>query len=253
MNNDIILYTKEGPIGLITVNRPEVKNSLNMAVFRRLSDILDEIASDEEVRVIIITGAGTTFMAGADINELLALTITDGWSNSRYRQSVFTKLERLGKPSIAAINGACLGGGLELALCCTFRIAAPSMKMGFPEMTLGIITGFGGSFRTIRVVGQARAAEMLLLSSFIPADEALRVGLVHRVEEDCMAKAKEMAATLAALSPDAVRLGLELLHESENNNLETGLALESALAALAVNTPEAKERLAKFLNKGKGK
>lgn len=250
-----VLFEKEGPIGLVTINRPEVKNSLNMAVFLQLNDILDEVGRNGDVRAMIVTGAGNAFVSGADIHELLELDSTRGWSASRFQQSVFNKIERLGKPSLAAISGFALGGGLELALSCTFRVASIKARMGFPELGLGIIPAFGGTQRLVRCVGQAKAAELILFHSMVTGEEACRIGLVHHaVEPDqVMARAKEMADMLCSLSPLAVRLELELLLEAENKGFGTGLALESALGALAVSSAEAKHLLASFLSKGKSR
>jgi enoyl-CoA hydratase len=254
MTDDVVLYEKQGPIGLITINRPEVKNALNMAVFRSLDSVLDRVSADEEVRVIIVTGSGNAFVAGADINELLGFDSQKGWRASRFQQSVFNKLERIGKPSVAAINGFAMGGGLELALSCTFRIASTKAKLGFPEVGLGIIPAFGGTERSIRTVGYAKAAELILFRSIIDGEEALKIGLVNlTVEPDqVLAKAREWAENLASLSPVAVRLELELLLEAEKGTIDQGLALESALGALTVASGEAKELLGNFVAKGKG-
>ena len=248
-----VLFEKEGPVGLITVNRPEVKNSLNAAVFLQLNEVLDRVGRDEDVRALIITGAGSAFVSGADINDLLGLDTTSGWSASRFQQSVFHKLERLGKPSIAAINGFALGGGLEMALSCTFRVASMKAKLGFPELGLGIIPAFGGTQRLVRTVGQAKAAELILLRSVIDGEEACRIGLVNRaVEPDQVMKiTRDLAESLSALSPLALRLELELLFEAENKGFGTGMALESALGALAVSSTEAKGQLSSFLQKRK--
>ena len=199
-------------------------------------------------------GAGDSFVAGADINELLGFRTEVGWSSSRFSQSVFNKLERIGKPSIAAnLTGPALGGGLELALACTFRVASVKAKLGFPEVGLGIIPAFGGTQRVVRCIGQARAAEMLLFRKIIDAEEALRVGMVTAVVEhdQVMERSMEMAANLSALSPVATRFELELIRESENMGFDTGLALESALGALAVASGEAKELLGRFVAKSK--
>jgi enoyl-CoA hydratase len=215
MGNEVVVYEKEDRIGLITINRPEVKNSLNIAVFHTLNDIINLVAKDEEIRAVVITGAGTAFVAGADINELLAHDTLNGWSASRFSQSVFNKIERLEKPSIAAINGVALGGGFELALACTM---------------------------------------LLLFSTIINAEEAYRIGLVnHVVEQDqVLNKTKDMAKSLSALSPVAVRLTMELLRYGQNEGFDTGLALESALASLTVSSNEAKDLLGRFLSRGKG-
>lgn len=255
MENDVVLYEKEGPIGLITINRPEMRNPLNMSVFRSLDGILDTVSTDEEVRVVIVSGAGNSFVAGADINELLSFNSQVGWASSRYQQSVFNKLESLRKPSIAAVNGFAMGGGLELALSCTFRIASIKAKLGFPELGLGIIPAFGGTQRLARVVGYAKAAELILFCTVLDAEAAQTAGLVNLVveHEELTDKAKEWALNLASLSPVAVCLELELLLKTQNRGFDEGLALESALGALAVASDEAKELLGSFVTKGKGK
>jgi enoyl-CoA hydratase len=255
MSDNVVLYEKEGPIGLITINRPEQRNPLNMTIFHALDNILDQIASNQEVRVVIITGSGSAFVAGADINELLAMNTQTGWVSSRYQQSVFNKLETLGKPSIAAINGFAMGGGLELALSCTFRLASTKAKLGFPELGLGIIPAFGGTKRLARTVGHARASELILFRSILDAEEAGKIGLINLVvdHDQIMIKAKQWAQNLASLSPVAVRLELELLLKSQESGFDEALALESALAAVAVSSTEAKELLGQFVAKGKGK
>jgi enoyl-CoA hydratase len=255
MADNVVLFEKEGQTGLITINRPEIRNPLNMAVFRALNDILDTISGDEEMRAVVITGAGNAFVAGADINELLGYDTQAGWAASRFQQSVFNKLERLRKPTIAAINGFAMGGGLELALSCTFRVASVKAKLAFPELGLGIIPAFGGTQRLVRTVGHAKAAELVLFRSLITGEEAYRIGLVNRItdQDQVLGTAKEMAQSLCALSPVAVRLELELLRQTEDEGFDAGLALESALAALAVSSEEAKKLLGGFLTKGKEK
>ncbi len=253
MADKVVLYAKEDSIGFITINRPEIKNPLNMGVFRALDRVLDEVAADDEVRVLVITGAGNAFVSGADVNELLALSTQDGWGASRFQQSVFNKLERLGRPSIAAINGFAMGGGLELALSCTIRIASTKARLGFPELGLGIIPAFGGTERLVRTVGYAKASELILFRTILSGEEACGIGLVNQVEEPdrLLEKVKERAQNLASLSPVAVRLEMELLLNTAGQGFDAGLALESGLASLAVASPEAKELLGAFLAKGK--
>jgi enoyl-CoA hydratase len=253
MADQVVLYAKEGNIGFITINRPEMMNPLNMGVFKALNDILDKITADKDLRALVVTGAGNAFVSGADINELLGYNTQEGWAASRFQQSVFNKLERIGIPSIAAINGFALGGGLELALSCTFRLASTKAKLGFPELGLGIIPAFGGTERLIRTVGYAKASELILFRSVIGSEDALRLGLVNEVAEpdQLLDKARGKAQNLASLSPVAVRLEMELLLNTANQGMDSSLALESGLASLAVASPEANELLGSFLSKGK--
>lgn len=253
MTDQVVLYAKEGNIGFITINRPEMKNPLNMGVFTALDEVLDKAAADKDLRVLVVTGAGNAFVSGADINELLGYDTQEGWAASRFQQSVFNKLERIGIPSIAAINGFALGGGLELALSCTFRIASTKAKLGFPELGLGIIPAFGGTERLIRTVGYAKASELILFRSIVGSEDALRLGLVNEVVEpdQLLDKAKEKAQNLAALSPVAVRLEMELLLNMANQGFDSSMALESGLGSLAVASSEAKELLSAFLSRGK--
>jgi enoyl-CoA hydratase len=254
MSREVVLYRKEDRLGWVTVNRSEVKNSLNMAVFSRLDEVLSEAAADKDVRVLVITGAGNTFVAGADINELLGYDTQSGWTASRFQQSVFNRLERMGKPSIAAINGFAMGGGLELALACTFRLASARARMGFPELGLGIIPAFGGTERLVRTVGHAKASELILFRSIVNAEEAYRIGLINQVVENdhLPQRAREWAIDLSALSPVAVRLEMELL-QRQDEGFDARLALESALAAVAVSSEEAKYLLGQFVSKGRDK
>jgi enoyl-CoA hydratase len=253
MADQVVLYAKEGNLGFITINRPEMMNPLNMGVFTALNEVLDKIAADKDLRVLVVTGAGNAFVSGADINELLGLNQQEGWAASRFQQSVFNKLERVGIPSVAAVNGFALGGGLELALSCTYRIASTKAKLGFPELGLGIIPAFGGTERLIRTVGYAKASELILFRSVIGSEEALRLGLVNEVVEpdQLLDKAREKAQKLASLSPVAVRLEMELLLNAANQGFDSSLALESCLGSLAVSSPQAKELLGAFLSKGK--
>jgi enoyl-CoA hydratase len=255
MSREVVLYRKEERVGWITVNRAEMRNSLNMAVFTRLDEILNEAAADRDVTVLVVTGAGSAFVSGADINELLGFDTQGGWIASRFQQSVFNKLERMGKPSIAAVNGFAMGGGLELALACTFRLASVKAKIGFPELGLGIIPAFGGTQRLARTVGHAKASELILFRSTVSAEEAYRIGLVNQVVENdhLLQRAKEWATDLSALSPTAVRLELELLHQSQAGGFDEGLALESGLAAIAVSSEEGRYLLGQFISKAKEK
>jgi enoyl-CoA hydratase len=191
-----IILKKEAQIGFVTVNRPEVYNALNHALLTELGEAISQIRKDSDVGAVILTGAGDkAFVSGADINELSAMNSSlSGFDTSREHQSVLHQLERLGKPSIAAINGFCLGGGLELAMACTLRIASDKAKLGLPELGLGIIPGYGGTQRLARFVGRGKAVEMILTAKPIDAQEAFRIGLVNQVvsAEELIPNAKEM-------------------------------------------------------------
>jgi enoyl-CoA hydratase len=255
MTDEVVLYQKENRTGIVTINRPEVRNALNMTVFKSLDKILDQIAADEEVRAVIVTGAGNSFIAGADITEFSTYGIIEGRTACCINQSVFTRLESLGKPSIAAIKGFCFGGGLELALSCTLRMSSAQAKLGFPEIGLGIIPAYGGTERLRRCVGYGVASDLLLSRTVLTGEEALRIGLVNRVveEDQILIKAREWASDLASLSPVAVRVQLELLLNGEGQALQACLSLESALCAMAAESKEAKALLSAFVSKGKGK
>ncbi len=205
MTDKIVLYEKDGPIGHITINRPEVKNALNLNVFRAFNNVLDMVTIDNDVRAVVITGAGSAFVAGADINDLLSFDSIEGWSASRFQQSVFNKLENLGRAFYCSNQRCCVGGGLELALSCTFRIASADARMGFPELGLGIIPAFGGTERLVRTIGHTKAAELVLFRSIIDGNEACRIGLVKQVVEQNHVKVSQGMGTqnLAALSPVA--------------------------------------------------
>src|SRR5271170_4054615 len=184
MSYENILYEVKDQIAKITVNRPQVLNALNRATVNELSQAFDAAHNDNNVRVLIITGAGEkSFVAGADINEIAKRTATDGKDYSEYGQSVFRKLETLGKPSIAAINGFALGGGCELALCCSIRLASKNAKLGQPEVKLGILPGYGGSQRMARLCGKGAAHELCLTGEMISAEQGQRIGLVNHVYE----------------------------------------------------------------------
>jgi len=251
MNDQVVLYEKKDGVGMITINRPEILNALNHGVFLRLQEIFSEVKEDEDVGVVILTGAGGAFVAGADVKELSKLEPISGWNNSRSRTSIFGALERLGKPAIAGINGYALGGGLELAMACTVRIASEKAKLGLPELGLGILPGWGGMRRLVRLVGQGKAAEMVLTASVIDAHEAHRIGLVNQVvaHKEVLPTAKKMAESILQNGSIAVRLAMEFFVRDEGASLDSGLALESALAALSLASPEAKEKVRRFLER----
>jgi enoyl-CoA hydratase len=248
-----IIFKKEAQIGFVTVNRPEVYNALNHELLTELGEVISQIRKDSDVGAVILTGAGDkAFVSGADINELSAMNSSiSGFDTSREHQSVLDQLEKLGKPSIAAINGFCLGGGLELAMACTLRIASEKAKLGLPELGLGIIPGYGGTQRLTRLVGRGKAAEMILTAKPIDAQEAFRVGLVNRVvpSGEVILRAKELAESILKNGSTAIRLTMDLIVRGMDMSLDNSLAFESALSALTIGSPEALQRLKAFLEK----
>jgi enoyl-CoA hydratase len=249
-----IILKKENKIGFITLNRPEVYNALNAALLSELGEVVEEIKKDPDIGVAILTGAGEkAFVSGADISEIPASNAILAWATSRDHQSILNQLERMGKPSIAAINGYCLGGGLELAMACTLRIASENARLGLPELGLGLIPGYGGTQRLTRLVGRGKAFEMILTAKPIDAVEAFRIGLVNQVVPlaELIPKAKEMAESILKSGPTAIRLAMDLLLRGQEMSLDNSTAFESAMTAVSLMSPEATERLKAFLEKKK--
>jgi len=251
-----LTYEKKENIGLLTINRPEKMNAISQELTAELSLFLDEIENDDELRVIVITGAGDkAFMAGADINELVDRDARLGRRVSRERQEIFSRIENLHVPVIAAVNGYALGAGLELALACSIRICSEKAQFGAPEVKLGIIPGDGGTQRLPRLVGQGRAMEMIITGDFIDAQEAYRIGLVNKVfpPEKLKEEAMELAKKIASRPPLAVRYAKEAVNRSQEGDSASGFALESYLHALSCTTEDKKEGVSAFLEKRKGK
>ncbi|TET73643.1 MAG: crotonase [Candidatus Aminicenantes bacterium] len=251
-----LMYEKKENIGLLTINRPEKMNAISQELTAELSLFLDEIENDDELRVIVITGAGDkAFVAGADINELVDRDARLGRRVSRERQEIFSRIENLHVPVIAAVNGYALGGGLELALACSIRICSEKAQFGAPEVKLGIIPGDGGTQRLPRLVGQGRAMEMIITGDFIDAQEAYRIGLVNKVfpPEKLKEEAMELAKKIASRPPLAVRYAKEAVNRSQEGDSASGFALESYLHALSCTTEDKKEGVSAFLEKRKGK
>jgi enoyl-CoA hydratase len=249
-----IIFKRENKIGFITLNRPEVYNALNAALLGELAEAVEEVKKDPDIGVVILTGAGEkAFVSGADIGEIPASNAILAWATSRDHQSVLNQLERLGKPSIAAINGYCLGGGLELAMACSLRIASENAKLGLPELGLGFVPGFGGTQRLTRLVGRGKAFEMILTARPIDAAEAFRVGLVNQVVPlaELISKAKEMAESILKSGPTAIRLAMDLLLRGPEMSLDHSMAFESAMTSVSLMSPEAAQRLKAFLEKKK--
>jgi enoyl-CoA hydratase len=249
-----ILFDKKDSIAFITFNRPKVLNALNRKTVEELRDALQDAREDSSVRVVILTGAGEkSFVAGADISELAQRTPVDGKDFSLFGQSVFHLLETLGKPSICAINGFALGGGCELALSCTIRLASKTAKLGQPEVKLGIIPGYGGSQRLARLCGKGVAHELCLTGEMITAEEAQRIGLVNHIYEpaELLPAAEAMAKKIIANAPLAVKYTMEAIERGVEMPQEEGLFLEATLFGLACATEDMREGTKAFLEKRK--
>jgi enoyl-CoA hydratase len=247
-----LLVEREGAIAVVTINRPKVLNALNSETMRDLQAAMTQLEQDASVRAIVLTGAGEkSFVAGADINELAVLTPAEGQQHARRGQAVLDLIEHLGKPVVAAINGFALGGGCELAMACTVRIASESARFGQPEVNLGIIPGYAGSQRLPRLVGKGRALELLLTGEMIGAARAYEIGLVNRVVPAAalMDEARTLATMLAGKAPIAVRYILEAVTHGAEMPLADAQALEATLFGLVASTDDMKEGTKAFLEK----
>jgi enoyl-CoA hydratase len=252
MTYEHLLYEQRGAISFITFNRPKVLNALNAAMMRELDDVLSSVGRDAGVRVLIVTGAGEkAFVAGADINELARCTGVDGRELALFGQRVFARLENLGKPSIAAVNGFALGGGCELALACTIRLASRTAKFGQPEVTLGIMPGYGGSQRLARICGKGVAHELCLAGEMISAEEALRIGVVNHVYEpgELVSAAETLGNKIASNAPLAVRYAMEAIERGAEMPLREGMFLEAALFGMCAGSEDFREGTRAFLEK----
>ncbi|MBE3586404.1 MAG: enoyl-CoA hydratase/isomerase family protein [Thermoanaerobacter sp.] len=249
-----ILVDKDGPLAILTINRPQVLNALNAETLKEIEGAVDELAEDEAIRVIIITGAGEkAFVAGADIAFMSKLTPLEARNFARLGQRVLSKIENLPKPVIAAINGYALGGGCELAMACDIRVASEKAKFGQPEVNLGLIAGFGGTQRLTRLVNPGLAKEILFTADMLDAETARRIGLVNHVvpAEELLNFCRVMAERIAARGPVAVRLTKEAVNEGLEMDLEKALAHEADLFGLVFATADREEGIAAFLDKRK--
>jgi enoyl-CoA hydratase len=247
-----LLYEKRNGIGYVTVNRPEKLNALNRKTMEELHACFQDIERDDEVRAVILTGAGErAFVGGADINELAVQTPVEGKEMSRRGQKVLDLIEHLGKPVIAAINGYALGGGCELALACSLRIASENARLGQPEVKLGLIPGYAGTQRLPRLVGKGRALEMVLSGDPISAAEAYRIGLVNQVVagQDLIPAAEKLAQKIITNAPLAVKFALEAVNHGLEMPEAEGQFLEANLFGLCCTTADMKEGTRAFLEK----
>jgi len=249
-----ILVKKEDRIGWIILNRPEKLNAFTDEMLEKLGAAIDKFETDGEVGCVVITGTGDrAFCTGADISGFLEMTPASAEKWSKERQDIMLKLENMSKPVIAAINGYCLGGGLELAVACDFRIASENAQLGNPEINLGLIAGWGGTQRLPRIIGVAKAKELLMLGSRVPAQEALRIGLVHMVvpKEKLLEEAKALATKLLAAPPIALRLTKYAVNFGSEAPLDAGLRIEAEAFGMLISTEDAAEGINAFLSRRK--
>lgn len=239
---------------VVTIDRPKVLNALNAHTVEEIGQVFNEARNDETVRSVIITGGGEkAFVAGADINELAQKNPFTGKETSERGQQILSRIERFPKVVIAAINGFALGGGCELALACQIRIASDRAQIGLPEVTLGIIPGYGGTQRMARLLGKAKALELILTGERISAQEAERIGLVNKVvpHDELMNEAEKMARTIMSRGPLAVRASIEAVMNGSEMGFEEGQFLEATLFGLLAASEDMKEGMSAFLEKRK--
>lgn len=253
MDYQNLIIEKQEQVCIVRINHPEALNALNSVILKELEQAFDVIARDEETDVVILTGEGRAFVAGADISEMSVMKAAEGKRFGCLGAEVFRKIELLEKPVIAAVNGFALGGGCELAMACDIRIASSKAKFGQPEVGLGIIPGFSGTQRLPRIVGVAKAKELIYTAGVIPAEEAYRIGLVNKVvePEELMKEAMAMAVIIASKAQLAVRYAKEAINRGIETDIDTGIGLENALFGLCFATQDQKEGMDAFLWKRK--
>ena len=246
-----VKFEKQGNVAVLTIDRPEALNALNSQVLCDLDAAISQVEADDEVRVVVLTGAGRSFVAGADIGEMVNFSAIDGKKFGVHGGSIFLRLENLSKPVIAAINGFALGGGCELAMACDIRIASEKAKFGQPEVGLGITPGFGGTQRLPRIVGISKAMEFILTAKVIKAEEAKAIGLVSEVypAEELMDKALELANAICANAPIAVSESKRCIRMGMQTDIATGSAFEAEAFGVTCGTQDKNEGMGAFLAK----
>ncbi|PID81296.1 MAG: hypothetical protein CR995_00015 [Clostridiales bacterium] len=246
-----IKYQKEEHIGIITFSRPEAFNALNSETLSELDALLAKIEADRELYVVILTGEGKAFIAGADIAEMAEKSLGQGKAFAELGQRVLTRLQAIEPVTIAALNGFTLGGGLEVAMSCDIRIAGERIKLGQPEVSLGITPGFAGTQRLPRLIGPAKAKELIFTGKPIDGNEAKRIGLVNDVAEDALAAAKKMAADICKQAPIAVKYAKQAIDKGLESSFQSGQAIEAQLFGMCFATTDQKDGMRAFLNKEK--
>ncbi len=251
MKYNNLKFNQDGKIGTITLSRPQALNALNTELLLELSHLVDLISKDESIHVLIITGEGKAFVAGADITEMKDFDSIQGLKYGELGASVLRNIQKLKIPSIAAVNGFALGGGCELAMCCDIRIASENAKFGQPEVGLGITPGFSGCVRLARLAGVAKARELIYTADIIPASEAEKIGLVNKVvpADQLMAAAIEMAQKIVSKAHLAVRYSKMAINKGFETDIETAIAFENHVFALCFATEDQKEGMTAFVDK----
>lgn len=248
----VVELIKEGSIATVIINRPKFLNSLSNAVLNELKEILEKIKSDRNIKAVIISGAGQkAFVAGADISEMNNMTFEEGYRYSKLGQELFTYIENLPQPVIAAVNGYALGGGFELAMACDLIIASDKAKFGLPEITLGVIPGYGGTQRLSRIIGKRKALELILTGEIIDAKRAEELGILNLVVEDekLIDYCKKLAQKISNNGQVAVRAAKEAVVKGLNSELNSALAIENSLFGLCFATEDRREGMKAFLQK----
>lgn len=255
MQFDNLILEKKDKIAVITINRAKFFNSLNRETLQELNESLEEITKDIEIDVLIITGKGKAFIAGADISEMKDMSAIEAQRFSLLGQSIFRKIELMKKPVIAAVNGYALGGGCELAMSCDIRIASMEAKFGQPEVTLGVTPGFAGTQRLPRLIGRTKANELIFTGSIINAQEAERIGLVNKVVsvEELMNESLALAKKIASNGQLAVRFCKVAINMGIDIDIERGMTYEAEVFGLCFNTHDQKEGMTAFIERRKPK
>ena len=250
-----VKYEQKDQVAVLTIDRPEALNALNTQVLCDLDEAIAKVEQADDVRVVILTGAGRSFVAGADIGEMKGFSAIDGTKFGVHGGSIFLRLENLSKPVIAAVNGFALGGGCELAMACDIRLASEKAKFGQPETGLGITPGFGGTQRLPRIVGVSKAMELILTAKTIGAEEAKAIGLVSEVypAEELMDKAMELAQAICANAPIAVAESKRCIRMGMQTDISTGAAFEAEAFGVTCGTEDKNEGMGAFLEKRKEK
>ena len=249
-----IIYRKEGAVAVVQINRPQKKNSLNTELRHEMEAVLKEIANDRAIRAVVLTGGEEIFCAGADISEIEGTaSAEDAYTHAREFQILFDQLETLPQPVVAAVSGYALGGGCELALACDFRIVSETARFGLPEIKIGAFPGGGGTQRLPRLIGTAKAKEMILLGDPINAQEALSAGVVNKVvaKEKMLSEAQQLAARLAALPRLALQASKMLINKSQEMDLTSGLEMEARTFGGIAHTHDLAEGTKAFMEKRK--